>query len=53
MSRDMPSQISTVSIPATVARRLRFEPGSFAVISHHAIGFELKQIIDVQILRML
>src|SRR5437764_7483567 len=53
MSRDMPSQISTVSIPATVARRLRFQPGALAVIGQHSIRLELEQIIDVQILRML
>ena len=49
----MSRQIPSVAIPTAIARRLRFEPGAFAVVSHHAIGFELEQIIDVQILRML
>ena len=53
MSGDVPGEISAVSIPAGVTRRLRLEPRALPVVSHHAIGFELEQIINVEILRVL
>ena len=50
MSRDVAREIPSAPIPTVVRFSLRLQPCTLAVISQHPIGFELKQILGVQVL---
>ena len=52
MPTNMPGQVLARAIPTAVWFRLGFQPRSLAIVRQHAIRFELKQVLGIEVLRV-